>query len=162
MHVFAFILSLFFPGLGQVLLSRYLKGLLIFFSVIILVDLSFVILPFIWGWQDSAQVRTFGSILAASIYLYNLWDIFNIIYYRKRKSLRKEKDILLKAGIKCYLQNDLYGARKELKKALKLDKDDIDVLYYLFRIEEFLGETDRGKRLLNKLSLLDFDKKWVQ
>ena len=75
--------------------------------------------------------------------------------------MRKEKDILLKAGIKCYLQNDLYGARKELKKALKLDKDDIDLLYYLFRIEEFLGETARGKRLLNKLSLLDFDKKWV-
>ena len=75
--------------------------------------------------------------------------------------MRKEKDILLKAGIKCYLQNDLYGARKELKKALKLDKDDIDVLYYLFRIEGFLGETARGKRLLNKLSLLDFDKKWV-
>jgi hypothetical protein len=162
MHVFALILSLFFPGLGLVLLSRYLKGLLIFFSVIILVDLSFVILPFIWGWQDSAQVRTSVGILVAAIYLYNLWNIFNIVYYRKRKSLQKKKEALLKAGIKYYLQNDLYGARKELKKALKLDNDDIDILYYLFRIEGFLGEAAREKRLLNKLSLLDFDKKWVQ
>jgi len=60
------------------------------------------------------------------------------------------------------LQNDLYGARKELKNALKLDSDDTDVLYYLFRIEESLGEGARKKRILNKLSLLDFDKKWVQ
>ncbi|HLD36499.1 MAG TPA: hypothetical protein VJC37_07235 [Planctomycetota bacterium] len=162
MNLLAFILSLFFPGLGQVLLSRYLKGLFIFFSIIILVDLSSVILPLIWGWQDSAQARTFAGILAAVIYLYNLWDIFNIVYYRKRKSLQRKRGELLKAGIKYYLQNDLYGARKELKKALKLDKDDIDVLYYLFRIEGSLGETAREKRLLNKLSLLDFDKKWVQ
>lgn len=160
--MFPFILSIFFPGLGQVLLSRYLKGFFIFFSVIILIDLSFVILPFMWGWQDSAQARVSVGILAASIYLYNLWNIFNIVYYRKRKSLQRVKEVLLKAGIKYYLQNDLYGARKELKKALKLDGDDIDVLYYLFRIEESLGETARGKRLLNKLSLLDFDKKWVQ
>lgn len=68
----------------------------------------------------------------------------------------------MKAGIKYYLQNDLYGARQELKKALKLDNDDLDILYYLFRIEGFLGETAREKRLLNKLSLLDFDKKWVR
>jgi len=162
MHFFAFILSLFFPGLGQVLLSRYLKGLFIFFSVIILLDLSLVILPFMLGWQDSAQIRTTGIILVASLYLYNVWDIFNIVYYRKRKSLKARKDILLKEGIKYYLQNDLYGARKELKNALKLDSDDTDVLYYLFRIEESLGEGARKKRILNKLSLLDFDKKWVQ
>ncbi|MEK7309660.1 MAG: hypothetical protein AAB038_02440 [Planctomycetota bacterium] len=99
--------------------------------------------------------------LCLCVYLYNLWDIFNIVYYRKRKSLQEKKKILLKQGIKYYLQNDLYAARKELKKTLKLDKDDIDVLYYLFRIEESLGETARGKRLLNKLSLLDFDNKWV-
>ena len=114
------------------------------------------------GWQDSAQIRTTGIILVASLYLYNVWDIFNIVYYRKRKSLKARKDILLKEGIKYYLQNDLYGARKELKNALKLDSDDTDVLYYLFRIEESLGEGARKKRILNKLSLLDFDKKWVQ
>jgi len=157
--MFPLILSLFFPGLGQVLLSRYLKGLLIFFSVIVLLDLALLIIPFLLPTLYALRSTLYA--LCLCIYLYNLWNIFNMIYYRKRKSLRKEKDILLKAGIKCYLQNDLYGARKELKKALKLDKDDIDVLYYLFRIEGFLGETARGKRLLNKLSLLDFDKKWV-
>ena len=163
--MFPFILSIFFPGLGQVLLSRYLKGLIIFFSIIILLDLSFIIIPFVViPATDSAGPTicfTFNMV-SVFVYLYNLWDIFNIVYYRKRKSLRKKKDILLKEGIKYYLQDDLYSARKELKRALKLDKDDIDMLYYLFRTEKSLGEAVREKRLLNKLNLLDFDKKWVQ
>ena len=113
--------------------------------------------------------------LCLCVYLYNLWDIFNIVYYRKRKSLQEKKKILLKQGIKYYLQNDLYAARKELKKTLKLDKDDIDIIYYLSRIEKTLGEAGVDgerhkwrhgasapeKQLLNKLSLLDFDNKWV-
>ncbi|MEW6026990.1 MAG: hypothetical protein AB1599_06835 [Planctomycetota bacterium] len=95
------------------------------------------------------------------IYLFNLWDIFNIVYFRKRKSLQEKKRALLKQGIEYYLKNDLYEARKELKNALKLDKDDIDIIYYLTRVEKALGEAGREKQLLNKLSLLDLDKKWA-
>lgn len=165
MNAIALIISIFFPGLGQVLLSRYLKGLLIFFFTVILLDLSLLIIPFLFPTLHALRSEfTLKGLylLSVCIYLYNLWDIFNIVYYRKRKSLQEKKKVLLKQGIKYYLQNDLYAAQKELKRALKLDNDDIDILYYLFRIEGFLGETAREKRLLNKLSLLDFDKKWVQ
>lgn len=160
-----FILSVFFPGLGHVLLSRYIKGLSIFFSVIILLDLSFIIMPFvITPDPDSigASICSAFNVAAIFIYLYNLWDIFNIVYYRKRKSLRRQKNVLLKDGIKFYLQNDLSNARNELKKALKLDNDDIDILYYLFMTGKHSGKNAGGKRLLNKLNSLDFDKKWVQ
>ncbi|MBI5778199.1 MAG: hypothetical protein HZA49_01925 [Planctomycetes bacterium] len=158
--MFPLILSVFFPGLGQILLSRYLKGLLIFFSAVILLDTSLIVISFLFP-----AFHVLRSVLLAScfiIYVYNLVDIFNTVYYRKRKSLREKKKTLLKLGIKYYLQNDLYAAQKELKRALKLDKDDIDIIYYLFRIEKNLGAAGTEKQLFNKLSLLDFDKKWIQ
>jgi hypothetical protein len=157
--MFPFILSVFLPGLGQVLLSRYLKGLFILFSIIILLDLYLVIIPFLFPTLHA--LRSTLYILSVCIYLYNFWDIFNIVYYRKRKSLQERKKFLLKQGVKYYLKNDLYAARQELKRALKLDKDDVDMIYYLGRIEKSLGDTRQEKLLLNKLSLLDFDKKWI-
>jgi tetratricopeptide (TPR) repeat protein len=158
-QMFPFILSIFFPGLGQVLLSRHLKGLFIFFSVIILLDFAFIILPLTLQHYPAYIQRAAGYTVVV-IYLYNLWDIFNIVYYRHRKSLREKKEALLKEGITYYLQNDFNKARAELKRALKLDNDDIDILYYLSRIESAAGDPVREKHLLNRLGLLDFDKKW--
>lgn len=160
MRTVAFIFSILLPGLGQVLLSRYRKGLIIFFSIIISLDLSLIILPCLSGWQNSEQIRFFLIALTIIIYLYNLWDIFNIIYWKQRFSRRKKKEDLLKQGIVYYLQNDLERAKKEFMKALKIDNDNIDILYYLSKIEEALGKIPQKRRIVNKLSHLDFTNKW--
>ncbi|MFH0888223.1 MAG: hypothetical protein V1871_03345 [Planctomycetota bacterium] len=160
MKAIAFIFSILLPGLGQVLLSRYRKGLIIFFSIIISLDLSLIILPCLSGWKNSERIRLFLIILTIIIYLYNLWDIFNIIYWRQRFSLRKKREDLLKQGIVYYLQNDLEKAKKEFMKALKIDNDNIDVLYYLSKTEEAFGEIPQKRRIVNKLSHLDFANKW--
>jgi tetratricopeptide (TPR) repeat protein len=160
MKIVAFVLSTLLPGLGQILLSRYRKGLIIFFSLIILLDLSLIILPCLYGWQNSKQIRIVIITLVVFIYLYSLWDIFNIVYWRERDSVQNKKRVLLKQGIVYYLQNDLDNAKKEFLEALRLDKDDIDILYYLSKTEGALGKIAHKKRLLNKLSQLDFTNKW--
>lgn len=158
--MFPIILSVFFPGLGQVLLSRYLRGLFFFFFTVIALDLLFIIFPFIV--HPPAYIRQFSYAALLAVYFYNLWDIFNVVYFRHRSSLRRKKEVLLKSGLTYYLQNDLIWARNELKKALKLDKDDIDVLYYLSLVERASGNHDAEKRLLNKINILDFDEKWLK
>jgi tetratricopeptide (TPR) repeat protein len=160
----AFTLSVVFPGLGQVLLGRYLKGILIFFSIIILLDLSLVILPIILLFPLGLPSGTLCSMFYALcflIYLYNLWDISNIVYLRYRKRLQEKKKTILKQSIIYYLQNDLNSAKSELRKALKLDKDDVDTLYYLSRIERASGRTSKEKAILTKLSNLDLENKWT-
>lgn len=159
MSMFPFILSILFPGLGQVLLSRYLKGVLIFFSTIILLDLSFIIFPFILP-NTHYQLNNILKISAVLIYLYNLGDIFNIVYYRHRAFLREKKELLIKQGLTYYLQNDIDSAHKEFIKAYKLDKDDIDTIYYLSKAKKLLGKTIQEKRLLRKLVKFDFNYKW--
>lgn len=160
MKTVAFVFSILLPGLGQVLLSRYRKGLIVFFSIIISLDLSLIILPCLLGWQNSKQIGILLVVLAIIIYLYNLWDIFNIIYWKQRVSLQKKKKDMLKQGIVCYLQNDLDKAEKEFIKALKIDNDSIDILYYLSKTEEALGKISQKKRIVNKISHLDFTNKW--
>lgn len=158
--MFPFIVSIFFPGLGQVLLSRHFKGIIMFFSYVILLDMGLLILPFILP-EISPPSVTICIALAVLIYLYNLWDIFNIVYYRHRNSLKEKKTLLVKQGIIYYLKNDMVHAHKEFVRAYKLDKDDIDVIYYLSVIKDALGKTGQASYLLNKLYHLDFDKKWT-
>jgi tetratricopeptide (TPR) repeat protein len=161
MTVIAFIISILLPGLGQVLLSRYWKGLIVFFSIIILLDMSLVILPCLLGWQDSNQIRILLVSLALIIYLYNLWDIFNIIYWKQRSYLQEKKNALLKQGIIYYLQNDLDNAKNEFMKALKIDDGNIDTLYYLSKTEEARGKASQARKISNQLSNLDFKNKWL-
>lgn len=165
MKTVAFILSVLLPGCGQVLLSRYRKGLVLFFSIVISLDLSVIIIPFllptlgVYPAQGGALRFTLYA-LCFIIYLYNIWDIFNIVYWRERNVLRQKKNIFFKQGIIYYLQNDLNNAKKEFIRGLTLDKDDIDIIYYLSKIEKSLGATSREKRLLNKLTQLDLANKW--
>jgi len=159
--MFAAILSIIFPGLGQVAISRYLKGIIIFFSIIISLDIALIIIPLVLP-EDYLQFKNKLLLLTAIIYIYNLWDIFNLVYFRHRKSMKERKKTYLKQSIIYYLQNDLINAQKELTKAYKLDKDDVNILYYLSKISEFSGEINRNSNLTEKTRQLDFTDKWTR
>ncbi|MDI6787299.1 MAG: hypothetical protein QME51_02880, partial [Planctomycetota bacterium] len=140
--------SLFLPGIGQVLLSRHARGVIIFFSIIILLDIALIILPLydgsafgVYGAKGATLRSEFMAPSAAPlyalcfiVYAYNLWDIFNIVYWSNRRALKEKKKTILKRAITYYLKADIDSSRDELKKALKLDKEDINVLYYLSKV----------------------------
>ena len=76
--------------------------------------------------------------------------------------MKERKKTYLKQSIIYYLQNDLINAQKELTKAYKLDKDDVNILYYLSKISEFSGEINRNSNLTEKTRQLDFTDKWTR
>ncbi|MBI4712576.1 MAG: hypothetical protein HY762_04655 [Planctomycetes bacterium] len=160
MKLLALLLSVFLPGLGQVWLSRYRRGIALFFSVVILLDLALVIIPF--------SVPSLSAIIfilwafAVIIYIYNLNDIIWVVFLRERRSLAEKKKPLFQEGVKFYLANNLDNAAESFRQVLKLDRDDIDVMFYLALVYKNMGKHGNGRRMFNKCSNLDLNNKWKQ
>ena len=161
MNLFAFTLSLFLPGLGQVLLNRYWRGTIIFFLWLISLDLALVILPCILGATKWENISIFLLVFAAIIYLYNIYNITWIVFLRKRASLANNKKRLFKNGIYYYLNNDLDKACKSFVKLLDIDNDDIDAIFYLATAYKAGEYYSRMRRLLSRGDNLDLAKKWA-
>lgn len=158
MNLFAFILSLFLPGLGHVLLNRYWRGTIIFFLCLISLDLALILLPCISGHTDvSAAILIFVGI----IYFYSLYDIIRIVFLRKRTALTDRRKTLLKDAICYYLNNDSDKACKSLAKILHFDRDDVEATFYLAMNYKLLGNSNKMKGLLDRCYNLDASRKWA-
>lgn len=160
MKLFALLLSIFLPGLGQVWLSRYRRGIAIFFSVVILLDLALVIIPFSAP-SLSAIIFVLWT-LAVIIYIYNLKDIIWIVFLRERRSLTEKKKPIFQEGVKFYLTNNLANAAESFYQVLKLDRDDIDAMFYLALVYKNMGNYNLADRMFSQCSNLDLNEKWKQ
>jgi len=148
------------PGLGQILTGRYLRGFILFFSFVILIDLSLVILPFVWENYQIEAVRPVFIIAAVIIWFYNIIDILRIIWWRERENLQKRKITIFQKAFTMYLQDNLIEAEKILRSLLKMDRDDVDTLFYLGVISHRQGKRGRARSYFNKLLQLDETQKW--
>ncbi|MFH1226483.1 MAG: hypothetical protein V1701_01100 [Planctomycetota bacterium] len=152
MKLFAFILSVFLPGLGQVLLERYRRGIIIFFSYIILLDLVFVILPCLYG--ISTELKNILLFVSAGIYIYNLYNITWIIFLRELDSFLDKKKNLFKNCILLYLKNDIGNALSQTTKLFHIDPDDANSTFYLAMIYNSLNNPAKAKKLIIRCSIL--------
>lgn len=146
-----------FPGLGQILTGRYLRGFVFFFSFLIFMDFAFVIIPCVWGVSDVKKALEISSVI---IWCYNIMDILRIVWWRERAHLTEKKTPFFQKTITYYLQNNFPEARKELKKILRLDRDDVDALFYLGAIAYQEGKIGRAKCYFNWSIQLDPNEKW--
>lgn len=149
------------PGLGQIFTGRYLRGFVLFFSSLILFDLAFIIIPFLWGGTDLANISRGLVFSALIIWIYNLIDIARIVWWRERETLIQQKKPLFQSAFTCYLQNEIAGARKEFRKILQHDRDDIDALFYLGVIARQAGKTSQARRYFEKSLRRDENQKWL-
>ncbi len=151
-------LSVFLPGLGQVLLNRYQRGIIIFFLSIISTDMAFVILPCLME-SGLNVIRPVLLAFCAIIYFYNLYDIIWIVLLRERTALKGRKTTLFKNGITAYLRNDFDNARLVFRKILHIDSDDADAIFYLAMAYKSIDNQRKTRQLLNTGYDLDFTRK---
>lgn len=148
------------PGLGHILTGRYIRGYIFFFSFLIFIDLAFIILPFVLeSYQINAASQAF-IIAAVIIWFYSVIDIARIIWWREREIIQKRKIPLFHKVFILYLQNNLAEAEKNLRKLLKIDRDDLDTLFYLGVIYHGQGKRRRARYYFNKSLQLDETQKW--
>ncbi len=149
-----------FPGLTQIYLGRYLRGILFFFGFVILLDLGLVIIPCLLLAVPSNPASN-GFYLGAGVFwCYHVGDIIRIIWWRERKDLREKKNLLFQDALALYLQDKLDAAQTAFRKILKIDRDDPDALFYLGKIYQAAGKKYQAKYLFQKSLNLDPREKW--
>lgn len=157
--VSALILSLM-PGLGQILTGRYWRGMVLFFSLLIFVDLALIILPCVWGYTQIRDISLALLVSAGIVWLYNMVDILRIIWWRERRSFQEKKKPLFQEALALYLRNDLGGALKKFRQILGLDRDDSDALFYVGMVFKNQAKLKRARRYFTRCLLLDETEKW--
>ncbi|MBI4834035.1 MAG: tetratricopeptide repeat protein [Planctomycetes bacterium] len=149
-----------FPGLGQILTGRYMRGFILFFSFLLFMDFALVIIPCLWSdyyVRDISRALVISSVL---IWCYNIMDILRIVWWLERASLTEKKAPFFQKTIAYYLQNNFPEARKELKNILRLDRDDADALFYLGAIAHREGKYPAAIRFFHYCLQLDQTEKW--
>ncbi len=148
------------PGLTQIYLGRYFRGMLFFFSFILLVDLGLVIIPCVlFAYPDNPVSRGF-YMGAGMVWCYHIWDVIRILWWRERKVIQDKKNKLFHQMLICYLQDKLAEAVMVLEEILRMDRDDSNAFFYLGVIAKARGKKYRAKYLFQKALSLDPVEKW--
>jgi tetratricopeptide (TPR) repeat protein len=154
--IIALILSIIFPGLGQVFMQRLRKGILLYVAAIILWWLIFFHKSLIVTWFNSiqlAQINLIAIIILAFLWLYNLSDIIKLT----RPSLRAfeiEKRRVFREGLSYYVTGQFQMAIPRFIQMVKIDPRDIDGILYLGMCYEKIGKKDKADKLFGKYTAL--------
>lgn len=148
------------PGLTQIYLGRYLRGMLFFFAFVILFDLGLVIIPCLLLAYPTNPVSRGFYIGAGMLWCYHLWDVIRILWWRERRSLQDRKRPLFHNALAWYLQDKLSEATTVFREIIKLDRDDPDALFYLGMICQASGKKYQAKYLFQKSLNVDPSEKW--
>jgi tetratricopeptide (TPR) repeat protein len=95
------------------------------------------------------------------IWIFNIIDIMRIIWWRERENIKKLKEPLFLTTFSAYIQNDLEVAEKQLRKLLRIDRDDTDALFYMGVISFRKNKIRRAKRCFEKSLQFDEARKWT-
>jgi len=159
--IWALVLSIILPGLGQVLTGRHRRGVVLFFAYLVFLDLAFIILPCLWGEMLLARILSKGLFISALIiWCYNIIDILRIIWWRERRSLREKKKALFGEVINLYLQNNLMQARTKANEILRIDRDDPDAFFYLGLMAKKETKDNLAQKYWTQSLVLDETEKW--
>ncbi|MBI3270849.1 MAG: tetratricopeptide repeat protein [Planctomycetes bacterium] len=158
MKVFAVLLSVL-PGLGHILLGRCRRGLVLFTVFAVLVNF-WVVAPVLWQGGPPPVERPGLFAAAALVWLYSMLDAMRLVYWRERAGVVTRKKHLFLEALAAYVRNDLEGARRRLKRVLRLDRDDPTAHFYLGMVYQGEGKRWRARRCYKRSLALDETKKW--
>jgi tetratricopeptide (TPR) repeat protein len=148
----ALILSIIQPGLGQVLMNRFLKGAVIYLSTIILACAILLINHTPWISPDKIYLGRLTIALVSIILLlwaYNLIDILKLTYHPSGQ-MEIEKQRIFREGLDYYTKGNLLMALPKFRQVVQFDPQDIDGILYLGMCCQKLGQLDKADKLFKK------------
>ncbi|MFC2149501.1 tol-pal system YbgF family protein [Candidatus Auribacterota bacterium] len=133
-------------GLRQAVEGYYLRGIVmfaVFWSSAALLGLT--------AWQrllfSNAVIPSLLSLIAVSIWVYNLLDVLDIQKASASDDPAKEDVDLYEKGKVLYFRGDLDKAKECFEKLYRGNKKDMDSVFQLAKINKELGDKQSAQRL---------------
>lgn len=155
----AIFFSVLFPGVGQIILGRYVNGFFLFavYTFFLLLGISrFLVSDTFLG--DRALCLAVGA--AAAAWACALIETLQVGVGRKSKGTKADRDQHLRSGIVCYLKGEFGRAAEEFEAALALDRNDQDARFHLAMALKAQGSHRKARRALKQCLALDPNTKW--
>jgi len=157
----AFFLSLIFPGAGEILCLRPIRGLLI--SLLYILSVCAAIMQGILA--DGALTQNTPFRVAAGCAAACWIGAQAGMLSRMRRAafdrcIEPARDRHFERGVRLFLTGESVPAEREFRRALRLDPEDADACFYLAAVLEEQGKTRAAAHQHACCPLMDHDGKW--
>ncbi len=155
------LLSIVFPGAGQIIEGKPVAGFLM--AVGFAVGIGGAV--FRWITLDAVEpledtVLLIALVLAVLAWLGAQLETIRRLFRRCGAPAREKRDAHYREGMIALLRNDLEEAEAGFKAALRLDPWDADSMLQLGTVYRSGGRPRRARRMLKKCRANDLEGKW--
>ena len=157
----AIILSLILPGLGEIILERPVNGLFLFASYTFFVLLGvfrFFTIETTSILEDRMLCLAIGA--ASASWMCALVETCQLAFDRRGERTKAARDKHIRDGMIFHLKGEFGQAADEFRKALALDRQDVDARFHLAMALKAQGLHREAKQALKKCLALDAESKW--
>jgi len=157
MNFISILLTLIFPGGGQILFRREIQGLMLavlfytFLTLSILVRSNVLWLP--------VSATTLG-LSAAIIWLFAQFDVSRMVFRRKSAHWQSHRDAAFTRGFNALLKKNFEEAEISMRETLQTDPADADAWHYLKFIYEKQGRIRAAQKADRQCRYFDVKGKW--
>ena len=147
------------PGMGHLLLRRYLKGVVLAGLFAASAD---VFLMSVFLWQTSVtsplSLASLGTMIGA--WMYAITDVIPALNALRQKDLQEHKDELLKRAQVAWLRDEFADAERLLREILHLDERDIEAWVHLGKVLKACGRGQEARKCFRSALNLDGSEPW--
>lgn len=148
------------PGAGPILLGHGLVGTLLMLGGLLGWNAVFVGST-LWQGPEGYWIAVAGWGIGPLCTLSSWWWTFAATSPRRRARRRATAERALGIAQRCYLRDNLWGARVAIQKGLAGTRDDVDLLFLAWMLARRRKQSKHAQKLLRRLQRLDVDDKWT-
>ena len=160
MRAFAAVLStILLPGVGHLVLRRYLRGTLLAMLFAVSAQVL-VVKSFMWPGMLGARASMVLWMTLAGTWAYAVADVVLRVKRFSAKGFQESKDTLLKQAQVAWLKDDNAISEKILRRILALDDRDVEAWVTLGEVLKSSGRGDEAHACFRSALNLDGSERW--
>lgn len=153
------IATVIMPGMGHLLLRRYLKGVVLAALFAASADV-FLLSVCLWHASLTSALPMVSLVISVVAWVYAVVDILPALKALRQKDLQERQDALLKRAQVAWLRNELAEAERLLREMLRMDERDIEAWVHLGKVLKASGNPVEARRCFQSALNLDGSEPW--
>jgi tetratricopeptide (TPR) repeat protein len=147
------------PGIGHLLLRRYLKGAVLAALFAASADV-FLVSAFLWHSSVTSALPMVSLGIMLLAWVYAVSDITLALKALRQKGLQEQKDALLRRAQVAWLKDEFAEAERLLREILRMDERDIEAWVHLGKVLKACGRSEEARKCFQSALNLDGSDPW--